>query len=109
MRKPFWIVIIVVWIVGILFPMAWFSNQSGGFSELFNRLFAPQWVHIGMHAGLYAVLMVLLSQFGNQKHPIGVYKLWIMIGLIALTQETLQAFLAGRGFSQYELFDLFID
>lgn len=109
MRKPFWIAVIIIWIVGILFPTAWFSNQFGVAGELFNRVFAPQWMHVVMHAGLYAVLMILLSYIGNQKYSISVYKLWIMIGLIAFIQEILQTILAERTFSYDEVFDIFVD
>ena len=109
MRKSFWIVVIVLWIVGILFPTAWFSNQFGVFSEHFNQIFSPQWVHIVMHAGLYAMLMVFLSHYGNQKGSTSVYKLWIIIGLIAVTQEILQSVVVGRTFSYSEVFDIFVD
>jgi len=95
--------------MGILFPMAWFSEQISSISVLFNGFFSQQWVHIVMHTSLYAILMVFLCFLGNQMYKKDVYIVWIFIGVIALAQEMLQIILAGRGFTEHEIFDLGID
>ena len=98
---------LVLWLVGILFPMAWASRSNAAWSEWFNRVFAPTWVHIVMHAALYAVLALGLSWlFG--KHMRGLY-LWGIVLLVALAQEGLQLWGASRLPGWGEAFDLLVD
>ncbi|MBC8507452.1 MAG: VanZ family protein [Anaerolineales bacterium] len=51
---------LLLWLVGILFPMAWLGNFSEKFQQMFNTLFSPEWMHWIMHALLYAALAVLI-------------------------------------------------
>ena len=95
--------------MGILFPMAWFSEQFSSISVLFNGFFSQQWAHIVMQTSLYAILMVFLCFFWNQMYRRNVYIVWIIIGVIAPAQEMLQIILADRGFTENEIFDPGID
>jgi hypothetical protein len=51
----------LLWLAGILLPMAWFGRFSSSYRQAFNLIFSPQWMHIVMHAFLYAGLVVLFS------------------------------------------------
>jgi len=63
MKKPLVWFLSGMWIMGILFPMAWFSEQFSSISVLFNGFFSQQWAHIVMQTSLYAILMVFLCFF----------------------------------------------
>ena len=101
-------IILLLWVLGILFPIAWLGRFSLTFNRLFNNIFAPTWMHVVMHAFLYAVLVILFvgvfipsKIFTNhdRSHP----PLWARITLIlvvavfgiGLLQETLQALNQG--------------
>jgi VanZ family protein len=87
MRSRFWI---LLWIFGILFPMAFLGSLWPPFGRLFNALFAANWTHIAMHAFLYAVLAFLLARWFR---PVSVRATLILLGLavgIGCLQEGLQ-------------------
>ena len=107
MRK--WLIVfLVVWVIGILFPMAWASGSWPVMSLWFERIFSPPWMHVVMHAGLYAVLAVmgvmLAHQFGRP-----LYFSLLGVVLIGTLQEVIQTALAGRAIGGGELFDLGVD
>ncbi len=109
MKKSRWLVIIL-WAVGIMFPMAWVGTQNVHFNQFFNALFSPTWMHIGMHTFLYAVLAALLAWVFTQPAralPIG----WILAGVcgVAAVQEGFQAYTAGTIYWPGILFDLATD
>ncbi len=108
MRKKWLVWLGVVWVIGILFPMAWFSGRSPLVNQWFERLFSPPWMHIVMHAGLYAVLaalgVLLARQFGR---PLCLSLL--SVALVGLLQEVIQTTLAGRVVGSGEWFDLGVD
>jgi hypothetical protein len=58
MRSRIWF---ILWIIGILFPMAFLGTIWPAFGHLFNTVFAPDWMHVIMHTFLYAVLGILLT------------------------------------------------
>ena len=103
MRKITWL---ALWVAGILFPIAWFSQQIPGFDQWFNRIFAPQWMHVLMHAFLYGVLAA------------GIVMIWPRCSLrtalaaallVGIAQEVLQPLPAGRLPGSAALFDLAVD
>jgi hypothetical protein len=105
MRKRIWL---WLWIAGILFPMAWLGRFSTGFRRAFDALFGPLWVHILMHAGLFAVLGILIgAQLRRKKNGLRL-ALFAML-LVGLLQEGLQSLSAGRILPAGSLFDLGID
>ncbi len=59
-RRKF--VFLVFWVLGMLFPMAWFTRLSATYNRAFRYVFTPTWTHVVMHAFLYAVLAYLLGQ-----------------------------------------------
>ena len=87
--------------------MAWASRSDFLWSEWFNRVFAPSWVHIIMHAGLYAVLVWGLNWlFAKRLRGL---RLWGIVLLVALAQEGLQVWGAARLPGWGEGFDLLVD
>lgn len=58
MRSRLWL---LLWLVGILFPMAWLGRLSSAYRRMFDRVFGPAWVHVLMHAILFGGLVVLLT------------------------------------------------
>ena len=98
---------LLLWLTGILFPMAWASHSDSLWSEWFNRVFAPSWVHIVMHAALYAVLVLGLNWlFAKRLRGL---RLWGIVLLVALAQEGLQLWGAARLPGWGEGFDLLVD
>ena len=57
MRKA---LVLVVWLVGIMFPAAWLGQFSTVYRGAFNRVFGPEWTHVFMHMLIYGVLCILL-------------------------------------------------
>lgn len=87
MHSRFWI---ILWILGILFPMASLGNHWPPFGRVFNVVFAPGWTHIAMHTFLYLVLAFLLAQW---RRPVSAKAILLLLGVIvviAICQEGLQ-------------------
>jgi len=107
MRSRFWT---LIWILGILFPMAFLGRIWPAFGRLFNFLFAPDWVHVLMHALLYTVLAYLLAGWIRPTSLQNGLKLLGLILLVGLLHESLQLFSAGNwpGWGP-ELFDIAVD
>jgi len=87
MRSRLWI---VLWVIGILFPMGFLAGAWKPFGRLFDRAFAAGWSHILMHGFLYLILALLLAQWiqpDSLKAALLVLALAIGIGCL---QEGLQ-------------------
>ncbi len=106
-RKGWIAAALVLWLAGILFPMAWASRVDPVWNEWFNRMFAPTWVHVVMHAGMYAVLVLGLSWLLEER--VRKWQMWGIVLLVALMQEGLQLWGAARLPGWGEGFDLLVD
>ncbi len=105
---------LLFWIVGILFPMSWFTSFSPAAQSLFNTVFSSGWVHVLMHAFLYAVLATLLVYRLYHKQSSLLH--WRRVGFIltailvvALLQESIQLFSEQRSPGADEIFDIGVD
>lgn len=98
---------LLLWLAGILFPMAWASRSDSLWNEWFNRVFAPAWVHIILHAAMYAVLVLGMRWILAER----LRKVWIwgIVLVVAFAQEGLQLWGAGRLPGWGEGFDLLVD
>lgn len=107
MRSRFWT---LIWILAILFPMAFLGRLWPAFGRLFDAFFAPQWVHVFMHGLLYAVLGFLLAGWVRPDSVQNGLKLIGLALLVGLLHESLQLLSAGiwPGWGP-ELFDLTVD
>jgi hypothetical protein len=107
MRSRFWT---LLWIFGILFPMAFLGKLWPAFGRFFDSFFAPDWMHILMHGLLYAVLAFLLAGWIKPVSVCSGLKLLAVILLVGVLHESLQLISAGiwPGWRP-EAFDLTVD
>ncbi len=109
MKRPW---ILLLWLLGILLPMAWLARFIPGYNQLFNFVFGPVWMHWVSHALLFAVLSYLLfsmlMQDGKMRWP----RVALVIGIVlaaAILQETFQLWYKARPWGSDEWFDLTVD
>ena len=111
MRSRAWFVLwLVLWIAGILFPMEFLARVWPAFGGLFNAIITPDWMHIIMHSLLDAVLVFLLAQAippVSSKAMLALLGLGLLVGCL---QEGLQLLSAGMwpGWPP-EILDLVVD
>jgi hypothetical protein len=90
--------------------MAFLGTLWPAFGNIFNTIFAPNWVHVLMHTLLYAVLGFLLAVWIK---PISAQHFLIVAGstfLVGCMHEALQLLMAGIWPGWFpELYDIFID
>ena len=87
---------LLAWLLGLLFPLAWLGRFSNTYRRVFDAVFGPEWVHVVMHAALYAGLAILLAS--TLKLPNDRRAVLLICGLtlcVGLAQEGLQAFSQG--------------
>jgi len=53
---------LILWLLGLLFPLAWLRQFSTAYRRSFDVIFGPEWVHVILHVALYAVLGILLGR-----------------------------------------------
>lgn len=111
MRKH---VILLLWILGILFPMAWLTHFSSVYGHLFEHLFNPLWTHVLMHAFLFAVLAYLLAHHMERRTAMTpgsrvVLGVLALVLAITLLQEGIQLLYKARSPGVDELLDVGID
>jgi hypothetical protein len=101
---------LLFWLLGILFPMAWLGNFSSNYRQIFNTIFAPEWMHWLMHAALYAGLAILLvvvfDLVLNRRTLLLVLGIVLLVGII---QEGMQLFSNVQIVSWNSVFDLGVD
>jgi hypothetical protein len=102
--------VLLLWLVGILFPMAWLGRFSPAYRRAFDSIFAPDWMHWIMHAllfgGLVALFFIILRL--NLDHKMA----WIALALglgVGCLQETFQALSQGSFSLAGSVFDLWVD
>lgn len=101
--------LLLVWIIGILMPVAWLLRPSPVAYRIFNTLFSPAWMHIVMHCLLFAVLGALLMQrlSGTPARRIGL-TLALVLGA-AVLQEGFQLLSRQSVLHPDNLFDITVD
>ena len=107
MRRWLWL---VLWLIGILFPLAWLRRFSPGYQLVFDSLFSPEWMHWVMHAGLYAGLSVLVCitfQLERSRHTLT--KVILAAIGVGVLQEGLQLISGAQVFGWNTCLDLGID
>ncbi|MEA3350482.1 MAG: hypothetical protein U9Q82_07675 [Chloroflexota bacterium] len=107
MRRYFWL---SLWLIGILFPMAWLGRLSARYQQVFDAIFTPGWVHVSMHLVLYAGLMILLATVLDRsitRQTLIRYLFGVLV--VGFLQEGFQLFSAVQVFGWNTIFDLGID
>jgi glycopeptide antibiotics resistance protein len=107
-RKRSWV--LVLWLLGMLFPVGWLGNISPRFEAILSTVFSPEWVHWLMHAALFASLAVFLIwvfELTISRRTLG---LIILAGfLVGLIQEWLQLLAGVQVLGWNTFFDLCVD
>jgi hypothetical protein len=88
MRKR---IFLLLWITGILFPIAWIRRFSNRFQGYYEVLFSREWVHIIMHIVLFAGLALLIltvSDLSLTRKGLGLILLITLA--VGITQEIFQ-------------------
>jgi hypothetical protein len=104
--------ILLLWLLGILAPMAWLARFIPGYDQLFNFIFGPAWMHWVSHALLFAVLSFLLLTLLVPKGRIRwsrVALAFLFVLAVAWTQERIQLWYKARAWGGDEWFDLGVD
>ncbi len=102
--------LLIFWLLGILFPMAWLGNFSVSYRQAFDAVFAPEWMHWPMHATLYAGLAILLVLVFDL--PLNHHSVLLVLGIalfVGIIQEGIQLFSAIQIVSWNSIFDLGVD
>ena len=90
--------------------MAWLGRFSAGYRQIFNAIFAPEWMHYLMHALLYAgVAFLLLFSFNIKITRQSVGLILTAVLLIGALQESLQLFSGVQILRWNSLLDLGVD
>lgn len=87
---------LILWLSGLIFPLAWLGRFSSTYRRAFNLIFGREWVHILMHAVLFAVLGILLVS--ALKIPLN--RRGLLLAVLAtlgvgISQEYVQVFSQG--------------
>ena len=104
--------LLLLWLLGILAPMAWLARFIPGYDQLFNFVFGPAWMHWVSHALLFAVLcfllLTLLAPEGRVRWS-RVALAFAVVLLAAFAQERIQLWYKARAWGGDEWFDLGVD
>ncbi len=105
--------VILLWILGILLPMAWFGRFCPAYARIFGFLFGPLWMHLLMHAFLFAVLGWLVAHGMRHALPV-MYRVrlpgaLVVVAVIALLQEGIQPSYKARPWGRDEMLDVAVD
>jgi hypothetical protein len=83
-------IILTIWLVCILFPLAWIGRVSDGSKQFMDWLLEPEWLHVVMHFVIYAGLAILLSSVRQDGPGIPVVQLIAVVLVVGFFQELLQ-------------------
>lgn len=67
MKKRAIIIILIILLLGILFPFAALSQYYSGYAIMFNSVFDSLLSHILMHMALFAGLAWIVMSFASKK------------------------------------------
>jgi len=102
--------VLLLWLLGILFPMAWLGRFSPAYRRAFEAIFAPEWMHWIMHAllfgGLVALFVIVLRLNLDRKTALIALALVFGVGFL---QEVFQALSQGSFSLAGSVFDLGVD
>lgn len=97
-------------LLGTLFPVAALGRLWPAFQARFDAVFSPEWVHVIMHAGIYAGLALLASfLFPLPRSRTGFFTLCGLILVVGAAQEAFLALGSGYFYLPGSAFDLGVD
>jgi hypothetical protein len=102
--------LLTIWLLGILFPLAWLGQYWAFFRQVFDPAFAPEVVHILMHLILFAGLIVIgFWTFRVSLNRKTIFASLALVLVIGVLQEVLQAWSNGIFLLPALVFDLGVD
>jgi hypothetical protein len=102
--------VLIVLLVGILFPFASLMTVSDSYAAAFEMLFGTLASHIIMHAVLYAVLtLILLFIFRDLPQRKAIPLILLLVPVVAVLQEVIQAASVSSLRVNDTIFDLVVD
>lgn len=110
MRRRY--LLLALWLLGIVAPMAWFARFSAGYSRAFEWAFGSDVMHVLTHVFLFAVLAYMLAaMLAGRVQEGGRVTAWVFgfVLLVAFLQEMVQLWYKARPFGYPEWFDLGVD
>lgn len=102
--------ILILWLVGMIFPISWLRRVSPTFRHFFDPLIPLEWLHVVMHMLLFATFAVLVIYVF--RLPLNGRTVLIVLGsllVVGFFQEILQLWAKDRTFWWYEVYDLVVD
>lgn len=110
MKKRAIIIILIILLLGILFPFAALSQLYSGYAIVFNSVFDSLLSHILMHMALFAALAWIVMSFASKK-PMRQMILMSLgtVLLVGMIQEGIQMLSVGVFNIGASIFDLGID
>jgi hypothetical protein len=110
MKKRLVIIIMVILLLGILFPFAALSQLSTDYATIFNSIFNSLISHILMHMALFGALAWIVMSFASQKKMPQIILMSLgSVLLVGMIQEIIQMVSVGVFNIGASLFDLGID
>lgn len=108
-RKWLGRIALALWVLGIIFPMAWFAHTNHNLDLAFDRTFSPGWVHVVMHLLLFFVLGAGVVYLLRRRKGAWLEAV-VVILIVAVLQEGFQLMAAGMVEPALgEVFDVGID
>lgn len=102
--------LLAIWVLGILFPLAWLGRFSVVYRQGFEAVFAPETMHVIMHLMLYAGLVMIGIWTFQAALSIRALLVALMLTfMIGLLQELFQAWSNGILLLYHLAYDLGVD
>jgi len=99
---------LIIWTLGILFPLPWIVRYFPGFRSHFGAVFSREWAHVVMHLILYAGFAILIIHVFNLK-PVPKVLGWVLLITlgVGVVQEIIQQIASNIPYLRWNsLFDL---
>jgi hypothetical protein len=88
--------VLILWLIGLIFPMAWLGRFSTSYRSIFNTIFGPEWVHVVMHLALFTVLGIFLgASIRLNLDRGGIMLILAIVFGVGVLQESFQLFSQG--------------
>lgn len=103
-------IVLIILLLGILFPFAALTRFSDSYAAAFNFAFNTLLAHILMHAALFAALSWIVISFFSKRSTRQVILICLgSVLLVALTQEAIQMLSTHTSDFGAAFFDLGVD
>jgi len=87
---------LLIWIAGLLFPIASLGRVSTSYQQALVRFFGPEWVHIALHLVIYMGFTLLVLKVDQRLQNLsGIWKALAFAILVGIAQESLQWLSSG--------------